>query len=285
MRNIFLVSLLAPAMLLPSQGRAGGIPVFDGAGLAQEIMGYVQNLMDYAEQLNQLNVMDNQYVIQVQQYERELEEYQHFLNQIQRLGPVLDDAEWDKVLQQTVTYYGDSPWASIPNMKIVTNQGATNLKTVVGTAYEVPDSLADTISQWQARIPGYEMPGQEQAKHSKDYAQMQKFIDRQLVVAANQQGMDDRAVMIEKFERTAYGLGDDSDLQAQHLVTQQLTFLLQQQELILAQLNQLIASQETISEFAATQSLKARRLSKQSAERHKNNYLPASLGTDIWKRF
>lgn len=285
MRNLFLVSLLTAAMLFPRQGRASGIPVIDGAGLAQEIIGYVQNLMDFAEQLNQLNVMDNQYLIQLQQYERDLEEYQHFLNQIQKLGQVLGDDDLNRILQQTMTYYGNSPWASIPTMNIVTNQGITNLKTVVGTAYEVPESLEETVSHWQARIPGYEMPAQEQAKHSKDYAQMQKFIDRQLVVATNQQGMDDRTVMIDKFERTAYNLGDDSDLQAQHLLTQQLTFLLRQQELMLAQLNQLISSQESVSEFAATQSLKARRLSRQSVERHKNNNLPTSLGTDIWKRF
>ena len=122
MRKLVLVGLMAAALILPQQVRAGGIPVFDGVGLAQQITGYVQNLMDYAEQLNQLNTMSNQYMTQVQQYQRELEEYQHFLTQLERLGPVLKDADWEKVLGQTVTYYGDSPWASIPNVNVTTSQ-------------------------------------------------------------------------------------------------------------------------------------------------------------------
>jgi hypothetical protein len=285
MRKLIFFGFVAAALLLPQPplARAGGIPVFDGVGLAQSITGYVQTLMDYAEQLNQLNVMDSQYVTQLQQYQRELEEYQHYLNQIQRMGAVLNDADWQKVLQQTITYYGNSPWASIPNVNVTTSAGAANIKTVVESAYEVPENVADTVTQWQTRIPGYEMTAREQQEHSRNYAQMQKFMDRQMAVAKNQADINDRAPMIDDFKTSVYALGDDSDLKTQHLIAQQMNFLLQQQEILSSQLNQLISSQETMSEFSASMDAEAKRLANEQQEKHKNNYLPTSLGSNQWK--
>ena len=285
MRKFVLAGLLTAALILPQsqQARAGGIPVFDGVGLVQSIMGYVQNIMDYAEQLNQLNTMSNQYMTQIQQYQRELEEYQHFLNQIQSLGPILNDADWQRVLRQTVTYYGNSPWASIPNINVTTSQGATNIKTVVETGYEVPERVGDTVTNWQSRIPGYQMTSREQAEHSKNYTHMQRFVDRQMMVAKNQENINQRSTLVDRYMERAMNLPDDSALQTQQLIAQEMAYLLQQQEVLMSQINQLLAAQETMSEFASSKDAEAKELAKENMERHKNNYLPTSLGNSLWK--
>lgn len=285
MRKFFVLLVMLSVVLPVRPAKASGIPVFDGAGLAQDIIGYVQTIMDYAEQLNQLNVMDNQYFTQLQQYQRELEEYEHFLRQVQSMGRVLSDADWQKVLQQTITYYGNSDWASIPNINVTTTQGQTNVKTVVETAYSVPDEVGDAVTFWQTKIPGYQMPAREQEEHAKNYAHMQRFLDRQMMVAKNQEQVNERSAMVNTFRDDAANLPDDSDLQTQHLIAQEIAFLLQQQEIIVTQLNQLIASQETMSEFAATQDSEAKYKNLENVERHKNNYLPSSLGTESWKNF
>ena len=275
---LFAVLLVSPAQ----QASAGGIPVFDGVGLGQSIMGYVQNIMDYAEQLNQLQQMEQQYTTQIQQYQRELEEYQHFLNQVQNLGPILSNADWQDVLQQTVTYYGNSPWASIPNVNITTSAGAANVETIVETAYEMPAKASDTITGWQSRIPGYQMTNREKTAQDQNYTHMQRFLDRQLVTSKTQENMNTRSPDVQEYMNSAMTLPADSHLQTQQLIAQEMAFLLQQQEILIAQINQLVGSQETMSEFVASKDSASKRLANENIEKHKNNYLPA-LGNNQWK--
>jgi conjugal transfer/entry exclusion protein len=280
---ILMTWLLAVLLVSPAQqATAGGIPVFDGVGLGQSIMGYVQNIMDYAEQLNQLQQMEQQYTTQIQQYQRELEEYQHFLNQVQNLGPILSNADWQDVLQQTVTYYGNSPWASIPNVNITTSAGAANVQTIVETAYEMPAKASDTITGWQSRIPGYQMTDRETTAQDQNYTHMQRFMDRQLVMSKTQENMDDRSFAVDNYMDIATSLPSDSDLKTQQLIAQEMAFLLQQQEILIAQINQLVGSQETMSEFVASKDSASKELARGNIEKHKNNYLPA-LGNNQWK--
>ena len=283
MVRYFLAGFLVLLLSVPQASRAGGFPVFDGVNLGQSITGYIQNLMDYAEQLSQLSMLDSQYLTQLQQYQRELEEYQHYLRQVEQLGSVVSAADWQKILEQTITYYGNSPWASIPNVNVMTSKGAESVKTIVETAYDLPENVADTVTEWKGRIPGYQMTSREQAAHAKDYAHMQRLVDRQMAVAKNQDDMNTRSPMIADFKDKANNLGEDSHLQTQQLIAQQMAFLLQQQEIQSSQLNQLIGSQETMSEFAAAKSAEAREATRSQQEKHKNNYMPSALGSDLWK--
>jgi hypothetical protein len=141
------------------------------------------------------------------------------------------------------------------------------------------------VSQRQAAVPGYAMPASEQAAHTQNEIQLQKLVDRQYMVAENQQQINDRMVIIDKYKTKAEGLGDDSYLKTQHLMAEQMAFLLQQQEIQIGRMNQILSSQETFSEFAATQDAAAKNQAADQEAKHRTNNLPSSLGTSVWKTF
>lgn len=286
-----LWAILMVLLMVPQPVRAGGIPVIDIAGLAQAVMDYVQNILDYYEQVeqlttleDQLGTMDDQYATQIQQYLTQLEEYEHYLNQLEKIGTVLEAADWNSVMSQSATYYGSSDWSSIPNINIVTEAGAANLKTIVETGYELPLETAQTISTWQTQIPDYEMPEPERAAEDYNAAQMAKFVDRQEMVANNQAAMNTRSDDLDKIRNTVLSLPNDSELQTLQMISQQLLYMMQQQEVLMGQQNQLLSSQETMSEFVATQDAEAKRIARENIKQHRNNLLPSTLGSDLWKQ-
>jgi len=288
--KILTALLIVGLLAVPAPARAGGIPVIDIAGLAQALMDYIQNILDYYEQVEQLSTLDDQlgtmedqYGTQIEQYITQLEEYEHYLNQLESLGAILDSADWSDVMSDAATYYGSSDWSSIPNVNIVTEAGATNLKTIVETGYYLPTETAETISSWQAQIPDYEMTDPERTAEDYNAVQMAKFVDRQEMVANNQAAMNARSDMANQFMDKAQNLGNDSDLQTLHLMAQELAYLIQQQELIMGQQNQLLSAQETMSEFVASQDAEAKSVARENILQHRNNLLPSTLGSDQWK--
>jgi preprotein translocase subunit Sec63 len=129
------------------------------------------------------------------------------------------------------------------------------------------------------------MPASEQAAHTQNEIQLQKLVDRQYMVAHNQAGIDDRTAKINQWQTAIRNLPDDSDLQTLQLMAQQQNYMLQQQEIQIGRMNQILSSQETFSEFAATQDAAAKDRAAAQEAKHRTNNLPSTLGTNIWKTF
>jgi len=264
---------------------AGGIPTFDGVNLSQGMIRYIQSLLDYLEQTAQLEAQEGQYVVQVQQYLRDLEEYEHYLKQAQALEQVIDSGDWDTVLRDVENYYGESGWSMIPNTDVRTEAGRLEVRGIVETGYSIPKKTADEIAYWQGRITGYEMPDYEQKRHDRDEAHIQRMLDRQYSIAENQRGITSRKDAVDKYMKKAGRLGDDSELQTQQLMAQEMAYLLSQQEVLIGRVNQLLSAQETHSEYAAARDYEIRKAAHEKQEKLQSNNLPSTLGTDIWKKF
>ncbi len=203
----------------PQQTRpvhASGFPVVDIASIAQSVTGYMQQLSDMQEQLNQLSALDNQRII--------------------------SNADWNKLLKQTIAYYGKGDFSTIPNLRVSSPTFTGDLDTVLRQTHHLPRPESEVTNDYQA-MTGTAPSAEFRAQMNRIYKGYDKYKDVQAEVAKNAENSENRKLIINSYANVVRNLGDESDLATLQTMASQNQIMFDQNEASIQVLNQILQQQ------------------------------------------
>lgn len=223
--------------LLPRNVMAGGFPVVDITSVTQQVTSYALQLQEHAQLLNQLGVMDKQYMQQLIDYAQTLQEYQIYLEQVAGLEKVIQHADWQKLMEQTIAYYGQTgDFATIPSLRVTSPHFSQDLDAVLRSIHFLPRN-PQTLAQ-EASSLGLLDTNLFEVQNKQIFNQYDRFKNLQEQIAINAEESEKRKQAIEQSKMLVSQLSDASDLQTLQLMATQNQMMLNQNEECIRLMNQ-----------------------------------------------
>jgi hypothetical protein len=203
-------------------------------------------------------------------YNQVLKEYAHYLNQIKGLHHIISEAEWKELMASIEPYYGSFDPGLLPAMDPTSATYHSDTRAILESYNLAPKTTAETLATYTAMNAGvYGADKFKQIKKDSDRLNRsyERYANQIEVIAYNNKRLEEfdkkkRKKAEEKLEK----LKDETDLATlQHIALQQ-NLAMQQQKLIAEIQNQHLQTYESMSAFADSVEIRAR---KQEIERLK----------------
>ena len=268
--------MVAAFLLVNSSAFGGGFPVFD-----------VTNSMNLLNLISETSREIQELIAQGENIKKHYDEYvaemKLFLQQIERLENLMSHDEWLEFLAEIEAlhdyYMGKFESAIIANMDKDNPNYEANLNTILsqyGTVPKKPEEVKEEVKDLKLWTPEYARSVE------KDYNNYNRHRDKMSMVAQNKENSDLRKEEIQKHQKVAKSLKNQSDLKTmQALVFQNLTIMKQNEELI-----KLMNQQLLMQDWNESQQYSQNAEDRENEIKRLKNLTPTKLhGKDRWGTF
>lgn len=283
MRQVFIIFIAVALMTVgtvSNNAKCGGIPVFDGSNLINQLKDYLQQMQQYSAVIDSNTLLGNQLSQAVQEYQQVLKEYQHYLARMKSVRHIIDNQDWARMMRLIKSYYGASKISGVIKNNPSSPGYEKNLNDSLKVYGHVPEDPNNVETESKA-LGIWTKDYQEQV--NRDYQIYDLHKDRFRKASKNRKTSEDRVNgVLAKHTKILNQLGDEDDVATLQAIAAQNITMMNQTEHLIEVNNQILIHMESKQAQAAADSAMWR---KKERDRLKNRQKTQLLGRDRWGKF
>ena len=219
MRQVFIIFIAVALMTVgtvSNNAKCGGIPVFDGSNLINQLKDYLQQMQQYSAVIDSNTLLGNQLSQAVQEYQQVLKEYQHYLARMKSVRHIIDNQDWARMMRLIKSYYGASKISGVIKNNPSSPGYEKNLNDSLKVYGHVPEDPNNVETESKA-LGIWTKDYQEQV--NRDYQIYDLHKDRFRKASKNRKTSEDRVnEVLAKHTKALNRLGDEDELAVSELV-------------------------------------------------------------------